>query len=228
MTTSEQERGKSLSCARQISRFSYDSFSVAKLPKGRAERIRRDSASTIHVGKGLIAAKHYLSHRHLIRWVQDEVGISARTAPGYMRIAHWIAGKSAPIAYLPPAVLYLLSAPRPPKEFASDFVQRVEKGEHLSMSVMPVELKALQRGEKPKTAHGTERDANGDGTIAEVVAILARRLPKFDFTRVRAIMTSGAVLSDAGLVQTITSAFSNTPRPNKKSRNAKRQSSLAA
>jgi hypothetical protein len=237
MTTSRQLHGKSPSCARRIPQFSYDSLSssVANFLKGQADRIRRGSTlSAIQIGKGLISAKHYLSHGDFIRWVEGEIGIPARTAQGYMQIVHWTADKSATIAHLSPTFLYLLSASSTPDEFTRGLVKRVEQGERISLPTLRAELRAFRR-ENPDGTRVAENDDKAEiiaaappceETLTEFVAILVRRLSKMDFARLREIMTSESVLSDPWLARTITDAFS--ARSNGKGPEIDQQTSLAA
>jgi hypothetical protein len=64
-----------------------------------AYRIRRGySGAIVQIGKSLLQAKHYLSHRLFVRWVEDEVGLPARTAQAHMQAARWLQAKSATVA----------------------------------------------------------------------------------------------------------------------------------
>src|SRR5262245_14032618 len=129
------------------SQFDYGdlSSSAAKFLREQAERIRRQSASSIiNIGKDLVAAKHYLSHGAFIAWVESEVGIAARTAQAYMRVAKWVAPKSASIAHLPPSLLYLFSASSTPSSFVVDVLKRIEAGERISLRAIRNELQDLR------------------------------------------------------------------------------------
>jgi hypothetical protein len=67
--------------------------------KVQVHRIRRQAPiSIVHIGKGLIVAKHYLSRGMFLKWVEGEVGIPARTAQAYMHVAQWAAHKNATVA----------------------------------------------------------------------------------------------------------------------------------
>jgi hypothetical protein len=206
------------------SQFNYDelSSSVANFLRGQAERIRRHVASSvINIGKDLTGAKHYLIHGAFVAWVESEVGIPARTAQAYMRVARWASQKGATVAHFPPSLLYLLSASNTPETFVSDVVRRVNAGERISVRALRDKLRDLRdtaqdrQSRKPRLASALSHHddtssavAVADDTIlAEVVAILARRLSPRDFTRVRDIMTAKPVLEDPNLAQQIASAF---------------------
>jgi len=214
--------------------FSYQCVEpkVAKFLRGQAERLRRGTASSaIQIGKGLIVAKHYLNHGQFLRWVEQEVGIPSRTAQGYMRLANWASGKSATIAHLSPALLYLLSAPSTPVGFVDDILCRLEEGEELPVPGIRAELKALRAAARSDPAQRAplimdhavdERSsrlaqicAHGYGPMHEVVSILLRYLPKEQFVRVRSILLSLAVTEDERLVQSIADAFESVDRAQK-------------
>jgi hypothetical protein len=209
------------------SQFDYSelSSSVASFLRGQAERIRRHVASSaINIGKDLAGAKHYLTHGAFVAWVESEVGIPARTAQAYMRIARWASQKGATVAHFPPSLLYLLSASNTPEAFVSDVVRRVNAGERISVRALRDKLRDLRDtthdrpSPKPRLipALSHHDDTSGVATIAdaddtilpEVVAILARRLSPQDFTRVRDMMTAKPVLEDPHLAQQIAAAFS--------------------
>jgi hypothetical protein len=208
------------------SQFDYSELpsSVANFLRGQAERIHRHVASSvINIGKDLAGAKNYLTHGAFVAWVESEVGIPARTAQAYMRVARWASQKGATVAHFPPSLLYLLSASNTPEAFVSDIVRRVNAGERISIRALRDKLRDLRdtahdrQSPKPRlvpaSSHhddtsGVAAVAAADDTIlAEVVAILARRLSPQDFTRVRDIMTAKPVLEDPNLARQIATAF---------------------
>ncbi|PIT02443.1 hypothetical protein TSA1_18035 [Bradyrhizobium nitroreducens] len=207
-------------------RFDYDSvpISVAKFLRGQADRIRRQcTTSLIQIGKALLEAKRHLSHGAFLGWVECEVGIPARTAQAYMRVAGWASDKGATVAHLSPSVLYLLSTTGVPEAFVSDILSRAEAGEHIAPSVVREELKAFRSGELGKGRElevSAQQSARGDmewqaiapdggsgSAVAQLVAILAQGLSAVDFARVRDIVTSDIVLSDPKLAQNLERAF---------------------
>jgi hypothetical protein len=198
--------------------FDYSSLPTAtsKFLKGQADRIRRYvGKSIVDIGRDLAGAKHYLSHGEFLRWVESEVGIPARTAQAYMQVAHWVAGKSATIALLPPSLLYVLSSPSTPKDFIEKIVKRAETGECMALSTIREELKALRQPRQcgQKSAAQNERScvaiSHTSPTVMDAVAIMAEGLSTTDFDRVRNIMTSKRVLDDPEFPRLIATAFLN-------------------
>lgn len=206
--------------------FDYNdvSSSVGKFLRGQADRIRRSVVkSIIDVGKDLKAAKHYLSHGAFLRWVEKEVGIPRRTAQAYMQVAQWVSDKHATVAHLPPTLLYLLSAPSTPNEFIVDVLERAEAGEHIALPAIRRELKVLRESKRDRNhndaclgprlvpcdrkAEMNDQKLGGQATVMTAVAILAHGLSRWDFARVRDIMTSRSILDDPKLAQTIETAF---------------------
>ena len=206
-------------------RFDYSTLdrSVANFLTGHAQRIRKYvHATTIQVGKDLIAAKRYLSHGQFIRWIEQEVGIPARTAQAYMRIAHWATGKSSVVARLPSTLLFILSASSTPVEYAEDILRRLESGEKIAPATVKKELKQLQtRGPSTQLLCSDEvtRDAsNGIGDVEvviptreealrEAVLILFQKLSQDEFMRVKSIMTNRTMLNDPELSIKLAEAF---------------------
>jgi len=206
--------------------FDYSdlSSSVAAFLRGQAERIRRQaSSSVINIGKDLIEAKRYLSHGAFIALVEGEVGIPARTAQAYMRVAKWAPAKNAKIAHLPLSLLYLLAASSTPEAFATDILKRFEAGERISVQAIRHELRDLREamydepqdrrrcmppGADIQSSQIVTTDQRGSGaTLLEAVAILAQGLSAQDFARVQEIMTDSSIIDDPELPQKIVNAF---------------------
>jgi hypothetical protein len=212
------------------SEFDYGSLppAVEKFLRGQASRIRQYiNKSVIQIGKDLVGAKHYLSHGEFLRWVEDEVGIPARTAQSYMRVANWASSQSATVALLPPTALYALSSPGVPKEFVNGVLKKVEAGERIPLSSLRAKIRALRETTDPKNdgAPGEEPDGPLDDVldahcvsettamISNAVQILARALPAGDFVQVRNIVTSKAVLDDPNLPRILEQAFESYKLP---------------
>jgi hypothetical protein len=120
--------------------------------KGQAHRSRRGySGSIVQIGKALLQAKHYLSHGLFVRWVEDEVGLPARTAQAYMQVAQWLQAKSVAVALLPPSVLYLLSAPSAPEALVADIISKDRRRRADFAGSIRAELKELR--DKRSTEH---------------------------------------------------------------------------
>lgn len=203
-------------------RFDYGEVepAAARFLKGQADRIRRQCAtSTIQIGRALIEAKRYLSHGAFLCWVEREVGMPARTAQAYMRVANWASSKSATVAQLSPSALYLLSTTGIPEDFVVSILSRVEAGEYLAPSVIRAELKAFrstsanERAEQEMHAKATlssdliATECGARDAVAELVTILIEGLSAADFARVRDIVTSETVLADPQLGQNLHAAF---------------------
>ena len=217
-------------CRPQACDFAYDDAppDVARFLKGHAERIRRYAGKCIvTIGKDLIAAKHYLSHGAFIRWVECEVGMPARTAQGYMRVAAWAAGKGATLAHLPPSLLYVLAASRTPKAFADEIVRRIEAGERIALPAVRAELRRHLAARRASADAGRQRppadkdtasttfaaEVDARALLGDAVAIIARGLSTADFARVRDIMTNARLLANTGFARHMASAFSTADRP---------------
>jgi hypothetical protein len=172
----------------------------------------------------LLAAKRYLAHGVFIDWVEQEVGMPARTAQVYMQVAQWISGKSATVAHLPLSVLYVLSARNTPEQLVSEVMKDVEAGKSVTSTVVRQRLKAMRevksldglgngrRGRRRNNAPGTtdpvaSRGANPESAINELIRILARALPAADFERVREIFASDLIKNNQKLGRNINIAF---------------------
>jgi hypothetical protein len=207
-------------------RFDYSSvsLSVAKFLKGQADRIRRQCAtSTIQIGRGLLEAKRHVSHGAFLRWVEAEVCMSVRTAQAYMRVASWAADKGIAAVSFSPSALYLLAASNTPDGFVTSVLRRAEAGEYIAPAVMRKELRALKKSEREDCSNtrtstlgivkreavrlAVTQESQSDGKLAELVSILLEGLSPTDFTRVRNIMTSEAVITDPQLAQNLGRAF---------------------
>jgi hypothetical protein len=204
--------------------FDYNSFqpSVVTFLRGQALRIQQYcTKSVIQIGKDLTAAKRYLSHGEFIRWVVDEVGISARTAQAYMRAASWASSKSATVALLPPTALYALSSPGVPKEFVDRVLSELEAGERIPLQLLRAQIRALREGAADQLENSVHEEFEGrsgdvlgadDPTaamISSAVRILARSLTAADFALVRDIITSKPVIDDPNLARILESVFTS-------------------
>jgi DUF3102 family protein len=206
--------------------FDYNSVSpsVAKFLVGQADRIRQHCAmSAVQIGNALLEAKRHLSHGGFLQWVQCEVGIPARTAQAYMRVASWVSGKSATVARLSPTILYLLSSTGTPEDFVNDVLRRATAGEVLLPSAVRKELKSFRLNKQQhrfrvelaacetrqdELKWETGRNVSGIGkAVVELVDILARGLSASDFARVQELMTCHVMLSDPQLTKNFENAF---------------------
>lgn len=207
----------------ELPQFDYGSVSpqVARFLREQAIRIRKYSTkAVIQIGKDLKSAKHYLSHGAFLRWVENEVGIAARTAQDYMRVASWASDKSAAVALLPATALYALSAPGVPKEFVQQVLRMAEEGERVRVSSLRAQLKLMRSqrrrtdGSLRETGSPTEGvtehiDEDVVSLIVDVVGIIAQATSAEDFAKVKSIMTSKHVLDCPSLANVLTRAFAS-------------------
>lgn len=211
-------------------KFDYSSVpsSVANFLRGQADRIRRHCVtSVITIGKGLLESKRHLSHGEFLSWVEAEVGIPARTAQAYMRVAVWASAKSATLAHLQPSVLYLLSASSTPQDFVKGVLSRIEAGERIAPSAIRKELNALNRKQQRTRVQSEEatshrepdglqdliKPQNNAGALGELVAILAEALSDEDLARVQAIVSSDTLRADPHLAKSLEHALLPYVRP---------------
>jgi Protein of unknown function (DUF3102) len=212
--------------------FDYGSVdpSVARFLRGQARRITQtNSRSIIHVGKDLLAAKHYLAHGAFASWVEQEVGIPARTAQIYMQVANWTIGKCATVADLPASVLYILSAPSTPRQLVADVLADVEAGKHVVAASVREKAKALRKAGDRRTAivsrprgdqivDMAEVDAartaptdylrlDPESPVIEIARVLKNGLSASDFERVLRIFSNEALRCNPGLGNAIYSAI---------------------
>jgi hypothetical protein len=207
----------------EIPQFDYGSVSpqVARFLKEQAVRIRKYSTkAVIQIGKDLKSAKHYLSHGAFLRWVENEVGIAARTAQDYMRVASWASDKSAAVALLPATALYALSAPGVPKEFVQEVLRMAEEGERVRVSSLRAQLKFMRTERRRADGSLREKEERPDQVaelvdgevmplIAHVVGIIAHATSVDEFAQVHSIMTSKRVLDCPELSKMLERAFAS-------------------
>jgi len=206
------------------SSFDYSSLdpSVAKFLRGQAERIRRQClTAVVQTGNALVQAKRYLSHGNFLIWVECELGITARTAQLYMRAALWSSNKGKVVSDFPPSLVYLLSAPTTPPDFADQIVERAASGMRIAPAEIRRELKKLNEPAEKQS----DGDPSGGATVAigktsrsfsyvsardavmKLMAILARDLPKEQFASVREALTTTAI-DHSELAAIVANAFS--------------------
>jgi hypothetical protein len=208
--------------------FDYSSIdpSVAKFLRGQAERIRRQCLTTVvQIGNALVQAKRYLSHGNFLIWVECEVGITARTAQLYMRAALWSSNKAKVVSGFPPSLVYLLSAPTTPADFADRIVERAAAGIPIGLANIRRELKELsesaeKQSDRNPSGHATvplrkasrsRSNENAWDAVTQVIAILARDLPKEQFASVRNVLTTQIAIDDSELATIVANAFSAIP-----------------
>ena len=114
--------------------FDYEQLDDAAANEAKAvvERYRdRQKAYVIDTGRDLLAIKARLEHGLFLEWVQSELGMTPRSAQRMMSAAEVLGDKSDTVSYLPPTVLYELSAPSTPEPVRAAVLRRIEAGESL-------------------------------------------------------------------------------------------------
>ncbi|MGU3666082.1 hypothetical protein ACLBX9_18010 [Methylobacterium sp. A49B] len=112
--------------------FDYERLDDAAANEAKAvvERYRdRQKAYVIDTGRDLLAIKARLEHGLFLEWVQAEMGMTPRSAQRAMGAAEVLGDKSDTVSYLPPSVLYELSAPSTPEPVRAAVLRRIEAGE---------------------------------------------------------------------------------------------------
>lgn len=99
--------------------YSLVDRNLGKVLKDQARRIKSEighqTQSILATGALLIEVKPKLQHGLFTRWVEEEVGVSVRTAENYIRAAKLASEcKSETISLLSPTTLYLLASIRRP------------------------------------------------------------------------------------------------------------------
>ena len=94
-------------------------------------KLKRTVQDMIEIGEQLIEVKQYFPHGKFEEWLNEEFGLSIRSARNFMISAKHYADKSAIIADLDVTTVYLLAAPSTPKE------ARAEVDAMLRMNLVP-------------------------------------------------------------------------------------------
>jgi hypothetical protein len=102
--------------------FDYGTLtpSAAILLRQQAARLRglitKTTGDMIDIGADLIRIKSELDHGQFTSWIEAEIGVSIRTAQGYMRFAMLAEGKCETVSLLPPSAVRMLAAKSAPVE----------------------------------------------------------------------------------------------------------------
>lgn len=148
--------------------FSYDGIEapVADQARAAAKRIRgHQKAAAVEIGRELVAMKKALGHGNFLKWVENELEFTPRTATNLMSVATTFGDpvKWASVSHLPPAVLYKLASPSTP-EAVRETVFKIEPGHRVS----PGTLKSLIEDTKVRQARKERRRREQDPTPEEV------------------------------------------------------------
>ena len=94
------------------------------------QRQRNIAEHVIASGKDLAEAKDLLGHGAFLRWVQENFGMSARTAQNYMAVAQTFGKIPERVSYLPATTLYRLCEGRTPERAREKVLKWLATGEH--------------------------------------------------------------------------------------------------
>src|SRR5882757_1784411 len=82
----------------------------------------------IEIGGDLLTIKGRLEHGQFTKWIEREIGISIRTAQGFMAAAKLAEGKCETVALLPPSTVRILAAKSTPPGIVEEVIARVGSG----------------------------------------------------------------------------------------------------
>ena len=114
------------------------------------------------------------------------------------------------VTLLAPSILYVLSAPSTPREFAIGVLKRIEEGEGVKLESIRAELKALRsekKKESVKISTFSKNEMDDRTELLNAAMIAARGLSRTDFGQVVQILTSRTVLDDHDLGRNLAAAF---------------------
>jgi hypothetical protein len=165
--------------------------------------VTKTTANMIEVGQDLVAIKDRLNHGQFTSWVEAEIGISIRTAQGYMRFAMLAEGKSETVALLPPSTARMLASKSTPPEIVQQVIAKAATGNivpdrvvrdliserqfelrRAAAAARQIERKARrpksvrEREERERQAYRAERERERAETTARAQAIIDRFSPE--------------------------------------------------
>lgn len=114
-------------------------FTIASLESSQAASLRKIAArirnlsrktsdAILEIGRELLKVKAETAHGTFTQWVENDCGLTRRSAQNYMRVATFAADKSASVALLSPGVLYRLAAKSTPAEIVSAVLRLLDGG----------------------------------------------------------------------------------------------------
>lgn len=127
--------------------FDYGNIPAADLKRCESaiEKItkhqRNMAGGIIAIGNELIAVKERLDHGQFGQWIEHYLGWSHKTCCNYMNVAS-VFGKieNFSILTIDTTALHLLSSDNCPDEVRDEFIERAEKGEHITHASVKHEL----------------------------------------------------------------------------------------
>jgi hypothetical protein len=127
------------------------------------QHLRRTSREIIDIGTDLIKVRAALGHGHFEAWLESEFGRgSDRTARNYMQAARCFGAKSEIVSVLPPATLYLLSAPSTPETITGRIVAELENGGQPDPKAIKAEVETARREAKEQARKEREQQLRAE------------------------------------------------------------------
>jgi hypothetical protein len=155
----------------QVLRFDYGELApdVAASLRIHSVRLRglitKFTTDMIGIGRDLIAVKNRLEHGQFTTWVEAEIGISIRTAQGYIRFAVLAEGKSEIVSLFSPPTVRLLAAKSTSPAIVEQVITRAKSG-----NVVPEDIvKAMiheDKFQKRETARQLRKNSRRRNTKA--------------------------------------------------------------
>lgn len=99
-------------------------------------RLKRAAEDLFVIGKDLQATKSLLPHGEYVNWLSVEFGLSVRMAQRFVAVYERLGFKSDIMSFLPPTILYLLSAPSTPDEAIAQVQQRLDERKPISVATV--------------------------------------------------------------------------------------------
>ncbi len=99
-------------------------------------RLKRAAEDLFVIGKDLQAMKSLLPHGEYVNWLSVEFGLSVRMAQRFVAVYERLGFKSDIMSFLPPTILYLLSAPSTPDEAIEQVQQQLDAHRPISVAAV--------------------------------------------------------------------------------------------
>jgi Protein of unknown function (DUF3102) len=171
--------------------------------------LRRGTAHIVEAGRELDRVKKCLGHGRFRSWIDENFGMSMRTAQLAMRLADWAEGRSEIISHLEPTGAYLLSSRSAPQEAVGKITDRIKAGDVPTTKEIGEALRDARQQEKEQQQQQCQRRARS-AAFGDVAKILRQAL-RDEFEQVIAALApeaeKGASLSD------LLAALADAPGP---------------
>jgi hypothetical protein len=132
-------------------------------------RMRRTAEDIVEIGRDLILIKETLRHGSFLPWIEQEFGMTARTAQNFMGVAEQFGDKYETVSHLPPKVLYALAAPSTPEEVRDNVVEMAKRGDRVTTKTV-TELKEKLKAAEQQIKEERETRSMIESRSREVMA----------------------------------------------------------